>query len=293
VLGPLDGPLIDLSGGQWRRWAFAREEDWPPADASLERRKYLAFANGETWLLKFAGLGREGERKLALARRLHRAGLTPGPLGLVHGFLVERWHGNAARLGPEEAPVAAIGRYIGVRARESQGEACAGASIHELFDMTVQNFAEAGVASPIEDWAARLDGLEAAVRRYPTDNAMAPHEWLRLLSRELIKSDALDHHRGHDLVGCQDIAWDVAGVIVEFALNDGQASRLRCIAERESGLPVDADLLGFYRLAYAAFRLGQLKFALDRSYDDAEIVRNRAAVRAIRRALETESEPAG
>jgi hypothetical protein len=29
----------------------------------------------------------------------------------------------------------------------------------------------------------------------------------------LLKTDALDYHAGHDPIGCQDIAWDIAGAI--------------------------------------------------------------------------------
>ena len=35
----------------------------------------------------------------------------------------------------------------------------------------------------------------------------------------LLKTDALDHSEGHDLIGCQDIAWDVVGAATELELS--------------------------------------------------------------------------
>jgi hypothetical protein len=37
-----------------------------------------------------------------------------------------------------------------------------------------------------------------------------------------LKTDALHHHAGHDLVGCQDVAWDIVGVTVELGLSQTQ-----------------------------------------------------------------------
>jgi len=102
------------------------------------------------------------------------------------------------------------------------------------------------------------------VRRVRTDNKLDREEWLRLADGRLIKTDALDHHRGHDLIGCQDAAWDTAGAIAEFDLDDAQARRLIAASD----LPIHAALLAFYRIAYAAFRLGQATLSGDRGGAD-------------------------
>jgi hypothetical protein len=287
MLGALDGPLVDISAGKWRRWAFTGERDWPAVDVALERRKFLAFAAGEIWLVKFAGLGGEGERKLEIARRLSAVGLSPEPLVLVHGFLVERWHGNAARLPANARPVAEIGRYIGMRARLLAGLSAEGASVCKLFEMAVRNLEEAGVTTPIRSWSGRIDELASKVRRVVTDNRMLPCEWLRLPDGSLLKGDALDHHRAHDLVGCQDAAWDVAGAIVEFDLGPAEAEELRAAAER-AGVTVDGELLQFYLLAYRAFRIGQLQFAIQRSKGDpVELERARSSMTLLTQSVAT------
>jgi hypothetical protein len=231
------GPLEDYSTGH----------PW-------ERRKYLATRDGERLLLKFAGLGASGERKLAMARALHGAGFTPEPVDLVHGFLVERWCEGARPLGPRDKPVKAIGRYIGARARRFPAEESSGATIDDLLNMCRRNLSLAlgeDAVPLVERWD--VDRLSRRGQRVRTDNKLERHEWLRTLDGGLLKTDALDHHQGHDLIGCQDLAWDVAGAIAEFDLDNDGASRL--IAA--TGQAVDGALLDFHCVAYSCFRLGQ------------------------------------
>jgi hypothetical protein len=235
------GPLEQFSTGQ----------PW-------ERLKFLASRGGTRVLLKFAGLGRIGERKLELARALHASGFTPEPLGLVHGFLVERWCEGARPLDGRDKPVEEVGRYIGARTRLFPAGAASGASIHELLTMCRRNISLSlgeAAARPVDRWdAAHLAPRTARVR---TDNKLDRNEWLRTAGGRLLKTDALDHHCAHDLIGCQDIAWDVAGAIVEFELDADERRRLIDTAQRASGRPVDRDLLDFYLVAYSAFRLGR------------------------------------
>jgi hypothetical protein len=90
-----------------------------------------------------------------------------------------------------------------------------------------------------------------------TDNKLDRREWLRGEDGRLIKTDALDHHQGHDLIGCQDAAWDVAGAMIEFALSGAEVERLVA----ETGLHMDRQLLEFCTVAYCSFRLGQAHLA--------------------------------
>jgi hypothetical protein len=217
-----------------------------------ERLKFLGWHDGGRVLLKFAGLGGIGERKLRMAEALHDAGFTPEPLGMVHGFLVERWV-DGEPLDEDDKPVERIGQYIGERARLFPAEPNSGASIDELVTMCRRN-----ISLALGDEAVRaldgfdVPGLTARVRRRRTDNKLDREKWLRLSGRALLKTDALDHHQSHDLIGCQDVAWDVAGAIAEFQLSGPEQRSL--IAA--TGLDVDPELLAFCRVAYLAFRLG-------------------------------------
>jgi hypothetical protein len=75
-----------------------------------------------------------------------------------------------------------------------------------------------------------------------------------------VKCDGLDHHAGHELSGCQDLLWDVAGAEAELGLSPGETLRL---AETARALAPGADpsSLPFYRVAYQALELARWSFA--------------------------------
>lgn len=246
-----------------------------------ERLKFLARHDGERLLLKFEGLGSIGADKLHMARRLNAAGFTPAPLGLVHGFLVERWCGDALRLAAEDKPVREIGHYIGTRARMFPAPDGSGATIAELAAMSRRNLRLAlgdQLAGAIDRWNAAA--LAPAVHRVRTDNKLDRDEWLRLPGGRLLKTDALDHHQAHDLIGCQDMAWDVAGAIVEFDLADDDIGQLVGATEAAADRRVNNDLLSFYRTAYCCFRLGAARLVAELCSDPGE--RERMSRRAMR-----------
>lgn len=262
LIGPIDEPPRNLSGGEWRHLHYARADDWPPTVPAWERRKYLVSARGERFLVKFAGLGRIGEDKLGIARSLHRDRLVAEPIGLAHGFLVERWCEGAAPLNSDAKPLAEIAHYIGTRARLLPAASGSGASIDDLVTMACRNVSlEFGdeLASAVETWASRADALKRRIVRVRTDNKLDRDEWLRSSSGVLIKTDALDHHQAHDLVGCQDLAWDVAGAMIEIDVDQDQSEGFIAAVENSAAATVDRELLGFYRVAYLAFRLGQAR----------------------------------
>jgi hypothetical protein len=285
VLGPPEGPPGDISGGRWRPHRYAREADWPPVHAQQERRKFLLRARGDTWLLKFAGLGREGERKLERARTLHAAGFAPPVAGHRHGFLIERWLDDARPL--DRCPLdpdwlgEQVGRYLGFRARSFPTRAGRGASPAELCAMARHNAEEAfgpDVASSFDRWTAEnLAQLEERVCPIETDNRLHAWEWLVRSDGALLKCDALDHHAGHDLVGCQDIAWDVVGATVELELPASAQARLCAAVEWESGCAVDPQLTALLTPCYLAFQLGFWTMAVGAAPGPEEAARLRRA----------------
>jgi hypothetical protein len=262
VLGPLDSPLEEISGGAWRSERYPDEAHWPASNIQQERRKFLAQAGGRSWLVKFAGLGEMGAKKFRMARQLHEAGFTPEVVGHCHGFLVERWHEDAQSLDQASFDrsrlVEQVGAYLSVRSRHLPLVEHQGASLAELRHMAVYNTRQAlgdDAASVLDSSLADPATLDEKVRKICTDNRMHAWEWLVSGSR-LIKTDALDHGVAHDLIGCQDIAWDVAGAMAELTLSEDEASRLCGIIRRESGAPVHLDLLSFLLPCYLAFQMG-------------------------------------
>jgi hypothetical protein len=85
---------------------------------------------------------------------------------------------------------------------------------------------------------------------------MHPWEWLVCRGGGLLKTDALDHHAAHDLVGCQDVAWDVVGAAVELRLTPSEREAVCTIVAGASGRPVEAALLRVYEPCYLAFHVG-------------------------------------
>jgi hypothetical protein len=268
LTGAAREPLQDISGGAWRSRRFLLEDDWPPSHVKQERRKFLLRGAGATWLLKFVGLGQEGADKLELARALHAAGFTPEPAGYRHGFLVERWIEQAVPLRRDVADRAALierlAAYIGFRARTFPAAAQEGASLSQLLEMARRNTSLAlspAHAQRLDAWASELVILEAHVRRVRTDNRLHAWEWLRTADGRLIKTDAVDHHAAHDLVGCQDATWDIAGAAIEFDLSVAEQASLCAQIERIAHTRVDPRLLAFTLRCYAAFQLGYWSLA--------------------------------
>jgi len=260
LIGTAAGAIEDLSAGGWR--SRIPGGDRLPADPRHERRKYLVRTGSGEWLLKFAGLGAPGKDALQRARRLCEAGWTPTVAGLRHGFLVQRWEGEARPLplAPAIARAALVARmaeYIAFRSEAFPGGA--GASLRELLEMALRNATLAlgpELADRLRAWEPRLEVLQRAVRRCAVDARMHAWEWLALPSGRLIKADAVDHCRAHDLVGCQDPAWDLAGAAVELSMD---ASERRELMRRFAmhAPPPPPPLIDFLRAAYLAFQLGR------------------------------------
>lgn len=278
LLGPLKEPPIDISGGRWRHYRYADARDWPAVEPGLERRKFLATTlDGGRWLLKFAGLGEEGTRKLHRARLLAAAGMAPEVKGLLHGFLVQSWIDQTGDTAPSAERVAA---YLASRARLLPRPKKAGASIESLFDMAVFNLRKGLGSAAADAFVSRhapSPALAQRVEAIAIDGRMDACEWLA--GR---KADALDHDAGPDLIGPQDIAWDVAGAIVELDIDaDHLLARLDPLLRR----PVDRDLLRFLQPAYIAFRLGLAGLAGEALADGEERRRNDARIHRYGRKL--------
>jgi hypothetical protein len=273
IVGSPVQPLLDISAGAWRKHLHGEERQWPPANPQQERRKFLLRSSAGAWLLKFAGLGRYGAEKLALARVLADAGLTPPVADFRHGFLVERWLEDARPLDPNTHDraqlVEHLGRYLGFRARHAPASR-PGASLDALWTMAVRNSGLAlgdDATRALDRWKTQLPGLTRHLHPIRGDNRLHTWEWLVVAGR-LIKTDALDHHSAHDLIGCQDLAWDIAGATIEFALTPDERDRLCAIAEQEAARLLVPELIQFLATAYLAFQVGSYTLAAQANAHD-------------------------
>lgn len=271
ALGPLDEPLQDIGNGAWRKLQPTAASR-PPSHPWQERRKYLAHASGRRWLAKFVGLGRRGVHAFERASALAAAGFCPEPVAFCHGFLVERWRDDMRPLPPQLAPplrsrfVAHLSAYLAYRALRFPAPSGRGASLVQLQAMARHNTQEALGATAATAWQARESlaaSLQARVMPIETDSRLHAWEWLMQEDR-FLKTDAVDHHAAHDLVGCQDVAWDIAGATVELSLSDKE--ELTLIGQlRAAGVRLDEDLLRFLKPCYLAFQMGYFRMALDDS----------------------------
>jgi hypothetical protein len=248
AVGPLDSPLQPCP-----------TPPSTPHDARFARPKFLARGRSGPWLVKFAGLGPIGEQKFHDAEALARAGFGPRTPALCYGFLVQQWvDGTPPTLRQRGRPefLKRLAAYLAFRASRFKSTR-AGASLDTLRHMAIVNIAEALGKAATRRMERRLAGLEALEERvHPvrTDNRLHRWEWLAS-ANGILKLDAVDHCRGHDLVGCQDIAWDVAGAIVEHDLEKGETALL-CRSLQQQGVRVDRKLLAALLPCYLAFQLG-------------------------------------
>jgi hypothetical protein len=265
LTGPALRPLIDISGGKWRELRNDPPARWPACDLQQERRKYILDSERGRFLLKFIGLGNVGVQKAALAQRLSASGFAPPFLGLRHGFTVERWlDAPSATPSTRGALLPFIARYLGYRSVHFRDAQLNGADLATLRDMAVWNTKEALGSAASERVASRLAHLQnlQGCRRIATDSRMHPHEWLCTPHGSFLKTDAVDHHAGHDLVGAQDAAWDLAGAIAAFGLDDAESEALCHGVEQTSGESVNRTLLSGLRLCQSAFEAGRLVMAM-------------------------------
>lgn len=290
VAADLVGPAqveAELGDGGWRRLVPGGAA--LPSTGWMERRKVLLRGeDGRRWLARFAGLGPEGARKLARAQALAAAGVGLAPVGLRHGWLLEPWRGDAQGLDPAASPrsrlLAALGRLLAVAARRPAGE---GAGPEELAAMARANAAEA-LGPEAGERARRLEAhlprLAAEARPAEVDGRLQPWKWRALGGRRLVKCDAVDHHAGHELSGCQDLLWDVAGAEAELGLSPREAWRL-AEAARAVAPGADPALLPFYRVCYRALELGRWWYAAQAAPDGEERRRREAERERYRRGL--------
>ena len=291
-------PIEDVSAGRWRKHAFYSESDWPAVNAMLERRKYLVGTHSSLQLFKFAGLGRYGDAKLARAEHLARAGMIPRVLGLSRGFLGMDWL-RGERLpcahAPRAAVVDAVAAYLAELAASFPAPSGRqGASAVKLLGMATHNAGEALgsiYARELERWSDRIASIGRRMRYVFTDNKMHAWEWLVLENGRLLKCDALDHSTGHDLVGAQDIAWDVAGSQVELDLSPEEVAHVSDRIGRRAGTRALPSHLPFFVDMYLAFQLGVYTLAQEQTTDTAELTRLRETARRyaerLRRRIET------
>ncbi len=121
------------------------------------------------------------------------------------------------------------------------------------------------------------------------DGRMQPHEWLLSKDGKLLKADSGSHGDDHFFPGPTDIAWDLAGAIVEWQMNEQQAAEFLDRYHRAGGDDASARIDSFIK-AYAVFRLAYCLMAANAMAGSDEQLRMQRAA-DIYRTLLTEPTP--
>jgi hypothetical protein len=267
--------IEDLAGGMWRTVAYDDPALWPPSDGLFEASGYrIQMPDGRAVLWRFKGVavGRDGstmaEAAFEQVRRRAEAGWTLAPGAVDLGFVATPWIDGDRYSSPwhhedHSADIDVfdtIGRYISKVAgapMPAEERACA---FDRISEMLVVNVTEACGADARDGVRACIDNvreqcLTADSRTYG-DGRLAPHEWVLSRSGAVLKPDAACHEVDHTIIGRQAVAWDLACAIVEWGVDTRARQRLLDAYIEAGGEEIPSDILEFYCLCYAAFRLG-------------------------------------
>ena len=242
---------VFIGGGQWRRHLLIDETRWPASWITMERLKYSSVApSGARRFFKFLGFGRYGRRVFTQENRVANAGFGPVPRRESLGFASYPWIAGRPMVARDISPVvlARLAAYCAFRAKEFAID------LHDLSaleQMAEHNARELGAeASP----RLRLE------RPVLADGRMQPHEWLRAHDGRMLKTDSGSHGDDHFFPGPTDIAWDLAGAIVEWNISPDPARAFLDAYRRASGDEAISRIDGFIT-AYAVFRWAYCRMA--------------------------------
>ena len=271
---------VYVGGGDWRGVMLGETPDWPACWPQMERLKFLS--PDRRYLYKFEGFGRFGEEVLARANAMAHAGFglsaEDGGDGLLRYPVVQ---GKVLHGGEISRPLLEhMARYCAFRASDfrlqrapmTQLPAMVGFNVHQELGLEVNS---------------DLDQL-CSGQPVLADGRMQPHEWLCAEDGSFVKVDAYTHGDDHFFPGPTDIAWDLAGTIVEWDLEESAAEFFLEHFRQVSGIDPRPHISAFI-LAYTVFRLAYCKMALPTVYGSPEEERMERAYRHYRTLVEQQT----
>jgi hypothetical protein len=246
-----EGAAIPIAGGEWRNY-FVTSGETPACWPQLEMAKFLSA--DRTDFYKFEGFGHFGQEIADRASLLAERGIGPNHSNSSQGFgRYQVLNGRLLRADDlSENLLRTVANYCAMRASALPASHAEQSAIGEMMRWNLQ--CEFGVELTASQSNLVLE------RPVVADGRMLPHEWMEIGDR-IMKLDAASHGDDHFMPGPCDIAWDLAGFIVEWNL-DRQATEFLLEAyRRQSGDGGAEARLRPYLLAYTAFRMGWSKMA--------------------------------
>lgn len=241
-----------LGGGSWRSRLFPSRLQFPPCWPEMERLKFLSA--DRTRLFKFEGFGQSGAEARQRAAALSRAGFGPHRENIGSGMSAYQVV-DGCPFNPvvcTQAILEHVANYCAFRVSEFKTHSADG---NKLEEMTKFNFAQEFGRDPIVP-PGSLESQHAVI----VDGRMQPHEWIASKDGKLQKADAATHGDDHFMPGPTDIAWDLAGTVVEWNLDADAEAFLLNRFQSLTGIDTRRRFHDFL-LAYALFRLSYCRMA--------------------------------
>ncbi len=260
--------IIALHTGAWRKTLLSPGSEWPACWPEMEHLKFLSPDRGH--LFKFDGIGHFGERVRERANAVWRSGFGPKAENAGDGMTAYEF---IAGTPLERSCVSAemldhIAEYCAFRASEFRADGDSGKILEQ---MATFNFSqECGGEMNLPAGSLRTASPIIA------DGRMQPHEWIRGTDGRVMKVDASRHGDDHFFPGPTDIAWDLAGTIVEWDLS-GEAKAYFIENYRRRTRDDPSARLPQFVLAYSVFRMAYCKMAMTATQDDADKLRLQSA----------------
>jgi hypothetical protein len=245
----------DVSWGRLRQHVYPNIAESHGSWTHMERRKFLA--RNRASFLKFEGLANYGEAAFQRASKLGEARFGPRIWDRKDGFTCYEWlEGEPMRSDQmDEAVVERLAQYCAFRASEFQTDGGSRDAV-SLETMTRVNLREEFGSDELD-----LDLISLATgAQVITDSRMMPHAWIRTGDGKILKTDGSLHGDDHFFPGPCDIAWDLAGAIVEWEMGDCVAKHFLAKYFEMTGDDARARI-GAFVTAYAALRMGYCKMA--------------------------------
>jgi hypothetical protein len=274
-----------LSGGLWRRYFQCKESTMPASWAPLEPAKFLSV-DGHS-IFKFEGFGHYGEAVGSRAKVLASFGFSPRYLGNQYGFGRYEWVPGRTLCGSDQSPelLVRMADYLALRSTAFASDL---PQTPELEKMLRWNW-QLEFDEELSDTDSQLNTERVVI----CDGRMMPHKWLCTEQQEILKLDAGIHGDNHFFPGPCDMAWDVAGAIVEWEMQGEVRERFIREYEARSGDAI-TQRLAPYLLAYTVFSMGWSKMAslaMQGEYDEALLERDYRKYRALAIRLWQEQRP--
>jgi hypothetical protein len=254
-----------IGGGEWRRYVLRDEAQWPAAWTTFERAKYLSgprvssprssdprgFENvGDPRFYKFAGFGVYGEDVRKREERVADGGFAPPPQAESAGYVSYPWIDGRPMTASNlsESVLARMAAYCAFRHRAFSAET---ADASPLQAMAHHNLRELKYDADVN---LRIE------RPTIPDGRMQPYEWILSNEGQMLKTDCGSHGDDHFFPGTTDIAWDLAGAIVEWRMDAAEARIFLEMYRRASGDDASGRIKD-YLMAYIIFRCAYCKMA--------------------------------